>query len=130
MGKGYEVSSRRMVSQTGSACPTDTKLAMIEWFGPILVESYGGSESGTLCRIDSREWLAHRGSVGRPRPPYEGVGLTETGHPLPPHPAAILGFRAPQGGGPRYHPAPQHPKTATPPPAPFTRPPSASAHDP
>jgi long-chain acyl-CoA synthetase len=80
----YDVSSMRMVSQTGSACPTDTKLAMIEWFGPILVESYGGSESGTLCRIDSHEWLAHRGSVGRPRRPYEVVVLNEEGQPLPP----------------------------------------------
>ncbi len=49
----YDVSSLKLVSQTGSACPPDTKLAMIEWFGPIFVESYGGSESGTLCRIDS-----------------------------------------------------------------------------
>src|SRR5260370_30284306 len=99
MGKGYEVSSRRMVSQTGSAGRTNRKLAMIEWFGPILVESYGGGESGTLCRIDSREWLAHRGSVGRPRPPYEVVVLNEDGQPLPPHAVGILGFRAPEGRG-------------------------------
>ena len=75
----YDVSSLRLVSQTGSACPADTKLAMINWFGPILTESYGGSESGTLCRIDSTEWLAHRGSVGRPRAPYEVVVLDEQG---------------------------------------------------
>lgn len=99
----YDVSSMRLVSQTGSACPPDTKLAMIEWFGPILVESYGGSESGTLCRIDSREWLAHRGSVGRPRPPYEVAVLNEDGQPLPPREVGILGFRAPEGRGPRYH---------------------------
>jgi acyl-CoA synthetase (AMP-forming)/AMP-acid ligase II len=108
----YDVSSMRMVSQTGSACPADTKLAMITWFGPILVESYGGSETGTLCRIDSREWLAHRGSVGRPRPPYEAVVLTETGEPLPPGEVGVLGFRAPEGRGPRYHADPQKTKSA------------------
>ena len=110
--KRYDVSSMRMISQTGSACPADTKLAMIEWFGPIFVESYGGSESGTLCRIDSREWLAHRGSVGRPRPPYEVVVLSEDGQPLPVREVGILGFRAPEGRGPRYHADPQKTKSA------------------
>ena len=70
------------MSQTGSACPADIKLAMIDWFGPIFVESYGGTESGTLCRIDSTEWLAHQGSVGRPRPPFEVVVLDENNEPV------------------------------------------------
>jgi long-chain acyl-CoA synthetase len=108
----YDVSSMRMVSQTGSACPAGTKLAMIEWFGPILMESYGGSESGTLCRIDSREWLAHRGSVGRPRSPYQVVVLSEDGQPLPPREVGVLGFRAPEGRGPRYHADPDKTKSA------------------
>jgi long-chain acyl-CoA synthetase len=106
----YDVSSMHAVSQTGSACPAETKLAMIEWFGPIFVESYGGSESGTLCRIDSHEWLTHRGSVGRPRPPYEVVVLGDQNEPLPPGQVGILAFRAPEGRGPRYHADPE--KTA------------------
>jgi long-chain acyl-CoA synthetase len=106
----YDVSSLRMVSQTGSACPAATKLAMIDWFGPIFVESYGGSESGTLCRIDSTEWLAHRGSVGRPRAPYEVVVVDQDGQPLRPGEVGVLGFRAPPDRGPRYHADPE--KTA------------------
>jgi acyl-CoA synthetase (AMP-forming)/AMP-acid ligase II len=108
----YDVSSLRMVSQTGSACPADTKLAMINWFGPILVESYGGSESGTLCRIDSTEWLAHRGSVGRPRAPYEAVVTGEDGRELGAGQVGVLGFRAPEGRGPRYHADPEKTKKA------------------
>jgi acyl-CoA synthetase (AMP-forming)/AMP-acid ligase II len=103
----YDVSSLRLVSQTGSACPADTKLAMINWFGPILTESYGGSESGTLCRIDSTEWLAHRGSVGRPRAPYEVVVLDEQGQEQAAGQVGVLGFRAPEGRGPRYHADPE-----------------------
>lgn len=106
----YDVSTLRLVSQTGSACPPDTKLAMIEWFGPIFTESYGGSETGTLCRIDSTEWLAHRGSVGRPRPPYEVVVLDESAEPVPTGEVGVLGFRAPDGRGPSYHADPE--KTA------------------
>ena len=108
----YDVSSLRLVSQTGSACPVGTKLAMIEWFGPVFTESYGGSESGTLCRIDSREWLAHRGSVGRARAPFEVVVLGERGQPLPPGEVGILGFRAPRGRGPRYHADPEKTRDA------------------
>jgi long-chain acyl-CoA synthetase len=106
----YDVSSLELVSQTGSACPADTKLAMIEWFGPVFVESYGGSETGTLCRITSTEWLEHRGSVGRPRPPYEVVVLDELHQPLPAGEVGVLGFRAPEGRGPTYHGDPE--KTA------------------
>jgi len=108
----YDVSSLRMVSQTGSACPADTKLAMINWFGPILTESYGGSESGTLCRIDSTEWLAHRGSVGRPRAPYEVVVTGADGRELSAGEVGVLGFRAPEGRGPRYHADPEKTKKA------------------
>jgi acyl-CoA synthetase (AMP-forming)/AMP-acid ligase II len=108
----YDVSSLRMVSQTGSACPAGTKLAMINWFGPILVESYGGSESGTLCRIDSTEWLAHRGSVGRPRAPYEVVVTGDDGYDLGAGQVGVLGFRAPEGRGPRYHADPEKTKKA------------------
>jgi long-chain acyl-CoA synthetase len=106
----YDVSSLQMISQTGSACPADVKRAMIDWFGPIFVESYGGTESGTLCRIDSTEWLAHPGSVGRPRPPYEVVVLDDQNQPLPRGQVGVLGFRAPEGRGPRYHADPE--KTA------------------
>ncbi|HLK75615.1 MAG TPA: AMP-binding protein [Streptosporangiaceae bacterium] len=108
----YDVSSLRLVSQTGSACPAGTKLAMINWFGPILTESYGGSESGTLCRIDSTEWLAHRGSVGRPRPPFEVVVLDEQNSEQPAGQVGVLGFRAPQGRGPSYHADPEKTKKA------------------
>jgi acyl-CoA synthetase (AMP-forming)/AMP-acid ligase II len=108
----YDVSSLRQVSQTGSACPAEVKLAMIDWFGPILVESYGGSESGTLCRINSTEWLAHRGSVGRPRAPYEVVVTGEDGHELDAGQVGVLGFRAPEGRGPSYHADPEKTKKA------------------
>ena len=36
-----DVSSLRMISVTGSACPATVKRSMIEWFGPVLLETYG-----------------------------------------------------------------------------------------
>jgi fatty-acyl-CoA synthase len=40
---------------------------MIDWWGPILLEYYSGSEGVGLTMIDSHEALVHPGSVGRAR---------------------------------------------------------------
>ncbi|WP_290513060.1 AMP-binding protein [Aeromicrobium sp.] len=99
----YDVSSLVSVVHTGSACPTDVKRAMIEWFGPVLVESYGGSEIGTVCRITSNEWLEHPGSVGRVVDPFEAVVLDEANLELPAGEVGVLGFRTPPGREVSYH---------------------------
>mgnify|MGYP001412139652 CR=1 FL=1 len=41
------------------------KRRMIEWWGPIIYEYYAGSEGNGFVAINSEEWLAHKGSVGR-----------------------------------------------------------------
>ncbi|TKG70974.1 AMP-binding protein [Prauserella endophytica] len=107
----YDVSSLVTVAHTGSACPPDVKRAMIDWWGPVLTESYGGSEIGTVCRITSEEWLAHPRSVGRCVPPFEVVVLDENGNRLPPGEVGVLGFRAPAGYDVEFHRDPE--KTAS-----------------
>lgn len=105
-----DVSSLQLVAHTGSACPPDVKRAMIDWFGPVLMESYGGSESGTLCRITSTEWLEHPGSVGRAVDPFRVIVVDEAGTELGAGETGILAFEAPEGYGPTYHQDPE--KTA------------------
>ena len=39
---------------------------MIEWWGPVLYEYYAGTEVQRLHLHHLGEWLAHKGSVGRP----------------------------------------------------------------
>jgi acyl-CoA synthetase (AMP-forming)/AMP-acid ligase II len=39
---------------------------MIEWWGPIIMEYYSGTEDIGSTVISAQEWLAHPGSVGRP----------------------------------------------------------------
>ena len=56
---------------------------MIEWWGPVLTESYGATEVGTTCAITSEEWLDHPGSVGRPVPPLTAVVRDASGKELP-----------------------------------------------
>jgi acyl-coenzyme A synthetase/AMP-(fatty) acid ligase len=110
--KTYDVSSLISVSHTGSACPPDVKRAMIDWFGPVLTESYGGSEIGTVCRITSEEWLKHPGSVGRSAPPYEVVVLDESGNELGVGETGVLGFRVPEALRVSYHADPEKTKNA------------------
>jgi long-chain acyl-CoA synthetase len=99
----YDVSSLRRVIHTGAACPVEVKRAMIDWWGPVLSEAYGGSESGTVCAIDSADWLDHPGSVGRPVPGFEALILGDDGRPLPPGEQGALWFRDLTGRGVRYH---------------------------
>ncbi|MER6808195.1 AMP-binding protein [Spirillospora sp. NPDC000708] len=63
---GYDLSSLRMVVHAAAPCPVEVKRRIIEWLGPIVHEYYSGSEGNCFFLIDSHDWLAHPGSVGRP----------------------------------------------------------------
>ena len=98
-----DVSSLRMISVTGSACPITVKQAMIDWFGPVFLETYGASESGILTRITSEEWLSHRGSVGRTVAPFHPLVLDQDGSVSTPGTDGTLYFVDDTGRGIRYH---------------------------
>jgi len=100
---GFDVSSLRRVFHTGAACPPDVKRAIIDWWGPVLSEAYGGSESGTVCAIESDEWLSRPGSVGRPVSGFEALVLDSEGKPVAPGEEGPLWFRDLSGRGVRYH---------------------------
>lgn len=110
--KQYDVSSLRLVLHTGAACPRDVKRQMIDWFGPVLIEAYGGTESGTTNMITSQEWLERPGSVGRCVPPFEVVVVAEDGSRLGPNEAGQLYFRDPSGRGVVYHNDPEKTRSA------------------
>jgi acyl-CoA synthetase (AMP-forming)/AMP-acid ligase II len=63
----FDLSSLRHVSHAAAPCPVDVKQRMIDWWGPIILEFYAGSENVGSTMITSEEWLAHPGSVGLPR---------------------------------------------------------------
>jgi len=61
----YDVSSLRCAIHAAAPCPIPTKEKMIEWWGPIVWEYYGGTEGNGLTMCNSAEWLAHKGTVGK-----------------------------------------------------------------
>lgn len=63
-----DFSSVDTVLHTGSACPAWVKRTWFDLVGATrVVEGYGGTEAIGLTLIRGDEWLAHPGSVGRPR---------------------------------------------------------------
>lgn len=64
--EAFDISSIRVVVHGAAPISPEVKYAALEWMGPILEESYGGTEGNGLTMITSKEWLEHPGSVGRP----------------------------------------------------------------
>ena len=61
----YDVSSLKGAIHAAAPCPVDVKAKMIEWWGPILIEYYAGSEGNGVTVSNSQQWLTHRGTVGK-----------------------------------------------------------------
>lgn len=95
---GFDVSSLVSVWHMASACPMWLKERWIEWLGPERIwELYGGTERQGRTVLDGREWLAHRGSVGKVQ---DGGGLRvldEAGQPCAPGEVGEIYF-LPQAG--------------------------------
>ncbi len=64
----YDLSSLRFVVHAAAPCPPSVKRAMIDWWGPVINEYYGGTETGVVTSCTSAQWLGHPGTVGRPVP--------------------------------------------------------------
>src|ERR1700730_3951194 len=67
----YDMSSLRHIIHAAAPCPPDVKRAMIEWWGPVIYEFYGSTESGAVTFATSEEALRKPGTVGRISPGAE-----------------------------------------------------------
>src|SRR5882724_363492 len=105
-----DVSSLRSVVLTGAACPPEAKRDILDWWGPVVLEGYGGTEAGILTLISPQEWAAHVGSVGRCLPDVECVVVDDDDQELPPGEVGRLYFRDRSGRGISYRSDPE--KTA------------------
>jgi long-chain acyl-CoA synthetase len=62
----YDTSSLKVAIHAAAPCPVEVKQKMIDWWGPILVEYYAGTEGNGMTAVDSTRWLAKPGTVGVP----------------------------------------------------------------
>ncbi len=81
--KKHDVSSLKFVVHAAAPSPIDVKREMIEWWGPVINEYYGATETGAVVFCSSAEWLAHPGTVGRPQPDTTLVITDDAGDEVP-----------------------------------------------
>lgn len=99
---GYDLSSLETVWHTAAPIPQWLKQLWIDWLGPERIwEIYGGTEGFCTTQIGGAEWLAHRGSVGRPTG-GELMIRSEDGEALPPGEVGEIFMRRAGGGAPSY----------------------------
>lgn len=108
----HDTSSLRVAVHGAAPCPVEVKRQMIEWWGPILLEYYGATEPVGAAIIDSQEWLAHPGSIGRSLLGPAHV-LDDQGAELPVGEPGVLYFEPPPFLAFEYHNDAEKTKAAT-----------------
>jgi bile acid-coenzyme A ligase len=62
-----DLSSLKGILHLAAPCPPWLKEAWIEWLGPeVIWELYAGTEAQGVTIIGGAEWMAHKGTVGKP----------------------------------------------------------------
>jgi long-chain acyl-CoA synthetase len=94
--------SLRFVIHGGAPCPADVKRRMIDWWGPIVWESYGASEvQGAIT--SSAEWLRYPGTVGRPIAGSQIKILDDDGREVPAGTVGLIYLTPYNGDRFEYH---------------------------
>jgi long-chain acyl-CoA synthetase len=78
----YDTSSLEVVVHSAAPCPTEVKKQMMEWWGPVIWETYGGME-GAATIAKPHRWLEKPGTVGRSVAGMSVKILDEEGNELP-----------------------------------------------
>ncbi len=91
-------------------CPVGVKQQMLDWWGPVINEYYGGTEGGFLTYVTAEEWLERPGTLGRPTPTSDVFVVDDDGKLCPPGQPGHIYFKSKLGTDFVYHKAPD--KTA------------------
>ncbi len=78
----FDTSSLQVVVHSAAPCPRAIKEQMFDWWGPVVWETYGGTE-GAATIAKPHHWLAKPGTVGRPTRGITVRILDDDGHELP-----------------------------------------------
>ena len=99
----YDLSSLKFVVHAAAPCSVAVKRAMIDWWGPVINEYYGATETGLVVFCNTAEWLAHPGTVGRPVPGADVKVIDANGRALGPREVGEIVARITEGPDFTYH---------------------------
>jgi long-chain acyl-CoA synthetase len=85
----YRLDSLRSVVHSAAPCPRDIKQQMMDWWGPVIWETYGGTE-GAATIAKPRRWLEKPGTVGRAIRGMQVHILDDDGNELPANIAGMV----------------------------------------
>lgn len=103
----FDGSSLTAVWHGAAPCSSKVKREMIDWWGPIIWEYYGSTESAIISTISSEDWIEHPGSLGKPLPSVEVQVIKPDGSPAATGEAGQLYFRSQMGTDFEYHKDPE-----------------------
>ncbi len=63
--EGFDLSSHRCAIHAAAPCPRPVKQQMLDWWGDIIYEYYGGTELNGLTHITPQDWRNRPGTVGK-----------------------------------------------------------------
>lgn len=106
----FDLSSLEVAIHAAAPCPVPVKHQMIEWWGPVLLEYYAGTEGNGSTFINSEMWLQKPGSVGIAPPGTLHICDPE-GNDLPPGEEGGVYFTGASTF--QYHNAPEKTADAT-----------------
>ena len=99
----YDISSLLTLWHLAAPCPRWLKEEFIKWLGAsVILELYGGTEGIGGTKITGEEWLAHKGSVGKPTETCEIIILDENGEEVPSGEIGEIYIRPKTGQGSTY----------------------------
>jgi long-chain acyl-CoA synthetase len=78
----YDLSSLQVVVHSAAPCPLEVKKKMLDWWGPVIWETYGGME-GAATIAKPHRWLERPGTVGRSVKGMKVMILDDDGSELP-----------------------------------------------
>ena len=100
----FTLPSLRLMLHMAAPCSPWLKEAWISWLGSDRVwEYYGTTEATGSSMISGTDWLAHKGSVGRPRAGYALKILDGEGRECPPNVVGEVYWKPEGGAGSTYH---------------------------
>jgi len=100
---GRDLSSLKGILHLAAPCPPWLKEVWIEWLGAdVIWELYAGTEAQGVTIISGADWMAHKGTVGKPAEGSMRILDPDTRDELPPGEIGEVWMRPPAAATYRY----------------------------
>jgi bile acid-coenzyme A ligase len=110
--ENYDMSTIHTIWHMAAPCPAWLKEEWINWIGgEKILELYGGTEGQTITVIDGNEYMAHKGSVGKPLALGEMKAFSADGKMLGPRETGEIFLRRDPSLPPSYRYVGAEPRT-------------------